>query len=87
MEEQNTHAEGTPAEGPTNTLPELSSLTEMVRIMIEDRGRREREIALERERRDREIAEERECCNHERADERERIERQQEDERRIQDMH
>ena len=99
MEEQNTHAEGTPAEGPTttgNSLLELSSLMEMVRIMIEGRERREREIALEREQRDREIAEERQHRDRERADERERIERQREDERRryteeserrIQDMH
>ena len=62
MEEQGTHAEGTPAEsqGTTGgTLPELANLTELVRVMREDRERREREIAEERERRDREIAEER----------------------------
>lgn len=37
----------------------MSSLTDMVRLMIEDRERREREVVEERERRDREIAEER----------------------------
>ena len=40
-------AEGTPAEGPTttgNALPELNSLTEMLRVMLEDRERREGEI-------------------------------------------
>ena len=99
MEEQNTHAEGPPAVGPMttgSTLPELSGLTEMVRTMMEDRERREREIALERDRRDREIAEERERRDRERDEERERMERQREDERRryaeeserrIQDMH
>jgi hypothetical protein len=57
------HAEGTTAGTPTVTgtaLPELTSLTEMVRALIEDRERRERDAAQERERRDREFALERE---------------------------
>ena len=56
------HAEGTPADGPTTTghaLPELASLTEMVKMLISDRERREREIAEERERIDRLREEER----------------------------
>ena len=68
--------EGTPAEGPTttgNALPELTSLTEMIRVMIEDRERREKEIAQERERRDRELAED-------------RRRQMEENERRIQEM-
>ena len=80
-EEQHTHAEGPPAEGPTttgNTLPELSGLTEMVRVMIEDRERREQEIALERERRDREIAEERNRMERQREEERQEMHRQME---------
>ena len=62
MEDRGTHPEGGPAESQRTTggtLPELASITEMVRVMIEDRERREREIAEDRERRDREIAEER----------------------------
>ena len=62
MEDRGTHAEGGPTESQRTTggtLPELASITEMVRVMIEDRERREREIADDRERRDREIAEER----------------------------
>ena len=54
MEEPSTHAEGTPAEGQRttgDTLPEIASLTEMVRVMIQDRERREKDIAEERIRR------------------------------------
>ena len=50
------HAEGTPTEGPTttgHTLPEVASLTEMVKILISDHERREGEMAAERERMDR----------------------------------
>ena len=84
MEDQGTHAEVTPAESQRTTggnLPELASLTEMVRVTIEDRERREREIAEERERREREIAEER--------DRREEDRRRytEESERRITEMH
>jgi hypothetical protein len=63
LAEGQTHAKGTTAGTPTvtgNALPELTSLTEMVRVLIEDRERRERETAQERERRDREFALERE---------------------------
>lgn len=52
MENQDTHAEGTPAEGPEttgNALPELSSLTKLVQAMTADREQREREVARERE--------------------------------------
>ena len=68
-DQQNTHAEGLPADGPIttgNALPELSSLTEMVRVMIEDQERREHEIVEERKRRDPEIVEERERHERER---------------------
>ena len=88
MTEQQTHAEGTSTEGLTTlgtTLPELTSLTDMVRVMIEDRERREREIALERERREKEIAEERERQEQQRAEERHRY--TQESEKRMQEMH
>ena len=40
--------------------PAMSNLAELLRVMIEDRERREQEIAEERKQRDREIAEERE---------------------------
>ena len=56
------HAEGTSADGSRttgNALPEFAGLTEMVRTLIEDRERREREIAEERERMDRLREEER----------------------------
>ena len=46
MEDQGTHAEVTPAESQRTTggnLPELASLTEMVRVMIEDREREREE--------------------------------------------
>ena len=62
MEEPSTHAEGTPAEGQRttgDTLPEIASLTEMVRVMIQDGERREKDIAEERIRRDQEREEER----------------------------
>ena len=61
-EEPAARTEGTPVEGPMTTgyaLPELTSLTEMIKVMIEDRERREKEIAQERERRDGEMAEDR----------------------------
>ena len=50
MEEQGTHAAYAPADGQTTMggiLPELASLTDMVRVMIE---RREMEISEERRR-------------------------------------
>ena len=82
MEDQGTHTEGAPAEGQRTTggtLPELASFTEMVRVMIEDRECREREIAEERQRRDREITEERERREQERKEERRRSDLQRED--------
>ena len=50
--ERDTHAEGQRTEEPSasGALPEMSSLTDMVRLMIEDRERREREVVEERER-------------------------------------
>ena len=57
MDEQGTHAANAPAEGQTTTggtLPELANLTDMVRVMIQDRERREREISEERRRREQE---------------------------------
>lgn len=59
IEEQDAHAEGA-LRTTGSALPELSSLTEMVRVMIPNREQQEREIALERQLSDREIAEERE---------------------------
>ena len=50
----------------------------MVRVMIEDRERWEREIALERERWDREIAEERDRMERQREEERQEMHRQME---------
>jgi hypothetical protein len=46
MEDQGTHAKGAPAESQRTTggaLPELGHLTEMVRVMMQDQERRERE--------------------------------------------
>ena len=87
MEDHGTHAEGGPTESQRTTggtLPELASITEMVRVMIEDRERREREIAKDRER---EIAEERERQEREREEERKRSDAQREEsERRIAEM-
>ena len=50
MDEQGTHAANAPAKGQTTTggtLPELANLTDMVRVMMQDRERREREISEE----------------------------------------
>ena len=60
-------------------LPEIASLTEMVRVMIQDRERREREIAEERARRDEEREEERARREREREDEQRRSDRQREE--------
>ena len=82
MEEPNTHAEGPRTEEQTasgRALPEISSLTDILRVMMEDRERREREIAEERERREREKRERRET---QREEERRRYE--EESERRLQ---
>jgi hypothetical protein len=65
-----------------NALPELTSLTEMVRVMMEDRECQEREIAEERERRNREVSLERERRDREIAEECERMDRLREEERR-----
>ena len=49
------HAKGMPAQGLTTmryALPELSSLTEMVKTLLSDRERREKEIIVECERMD-----------------------------------
>ena len=54
--------------------PAMSNLAELLRVMIEDRERREREIAEERKQRDREIAEERERRDREAAMEQQRYE-------------
>ena len=62
---------GTPAESQTTTcsaLPEIASLTDMVRVMIQDRERREREIAEERVRRKQERVEERSRSDRQRED-------------------
>ena len=62
MEDQSTHAEGTPAESQETTgvrLPEVANLIEMMRVMIQDRERRKKEVTEERRRREREFAEER----------------------------
>ena len=54
-QQRDSHAEGGAAEGrvTTNTaLPEISQLTEVVCVMMEERERRQREIAEDRKRRD-----------------------------------
>ena len=82
MEDQRTHAEDVPAGSQRTTggaLPEIASLTEMVRVMIQDRERREREIAEERARRDEEREEERARREREREDEQRRSDRQREE--------
>ena len=76
MEDHGTHAEGGPVKSQRTTggtLPDLASITEMVRVMIEYRERREREIAEDRERRDREIAEERKRSDAQREESERRI--------------
>ena len=82
MEDQRIHAEDVPAGSQRTTggaLPEIASLTEMVRVMIQDRERREREIAEERARRDEEREEERARREREREDEQRRSDRQREE--------
>ena len=49
MEEQTTCAEGQDLSALTGALPESSSLTDMVCVMILDRERREKEFAQQRE--------------------------------------
>ena len=80
--EERTSAEHRTAEGsdhsgaatpPAAAIPEVGTIADVVRVMIEDRERREKEIAEERRRHDRE-----------RAEERRRYE--EESERRIRDM-
>ena len=87
MSTGDTHAEDTRAEHSPmpGVLPEMSNLTDMVRTMIEDRERREKEFAQERERRDREMAEERERMERKREEERRRYE--EANERQMQEMH
>ena len=85
MENRDTHAEGTGPETSGNALPELSSLTELVRAMIADREQREREIAREREQREIERAAEREQMDRQREEDRRRY--AEESEQRIRDMH
>ena len=90
-------AEDSAFEGDTSgtAKPAMSNLAELLRVMIEDRERREREIAEERKQRDREIAEERERRDREAAEERERRDREaamerqcyeEESDRRMQEM-
>ena len=89
MDQEGSHAEGTPAEDQmitgSNTLPELANLTDMVRVMLEDRERRECEITEERERRDREFTEERERMDRQRENDYRHY--AEEGERRIAEMH
>lgn len=66
MEDQGTRAAPESQTTTGRNRPELASLTEMIRIMIEDRERRERVITEERGRRKREIAEERDHYERER---------------------
>ena len=80
---------GTPAESQTTTcsaLPEIASLTEMVRVMIQDRERREREIAEERVRRKQERVEERSRSDRQREDSELRITEMRRQMERLQDM-
>ena len=82
MEDQCTHAEDVPAGRQRTTggaLPEIASLTEMVRVMIQDQGRRKRKIAEECTRRDEEREEERAHRECEREDERRCSDRQREE--------
>ena len=89
-QQRDSHAEGGAAEGRATTstaLPEISQLTEMVRVMMEERESREREIAEDQERRDRQFAEDRERRDQELAQERKRLalERQRMDQQREDD--
>ena len=62
MSTEHTHVEEPPARHVITSEEDASgtlSLTELVQVMIEDRERRDREVAEERERREREITEER----------------------------
>ena len=80
---------GTPAESQTTTgsaLPEIASLTDMVRVMIQDRERREREIAEERVRREQERVEERSRSDRQREDSELRITEMRRQMERLQDM-
>ena len=80
---------GTPAESQTTTgsaLPEIASLTDMVRVMIQDRERREREIAEERVRREQERVEERSRSDRQREDSELRITEMRRRMERLQDM-
>ena len=80
---------GTPAESQTTTgsaLPEIASLTDMVRVMIQDPERREREIAEERVRREQERVEERSRSDRQREDSEVRITEMRRQMERLQDM-
>ena len=80
---------GTPAESQTTTgsaLPEIASLTDMVRVMIQDRERRKREIAEERVRREQERVEERSRSDRQREDSELRITEMRRQMERLQDM-
>ena len=89
MEEEGTRAANAPASGQEQTtggMPEITSLTEMVRVMIQDRERREKEIAEERTRRDRERDEERRRVEREREESEQRIAEMRRQMERLQDM-
>ena len=89
MEEPSTRTEGPPAEGQRtagDNRSEIASLTEMVRVMIQDRERREREIAQERERREQEREEERRRSDRQREDSELRITEMRRQMERLQDM-
>ena len=91
MEDRGTYIEGAPAKGQKTTggtLPELANPKDTVRVMIEDRECREKEIVKERQRRGREITEERKHRKQEREEERRCSDLQQEEsERQIVEMH
>ena len=87
MEELRTNATEAQAGARVAVAPEVASLTDMVRVMIEDRERREKEFAEERARREREVAEERQRRDQEREEERQRSDRQRaESEQRLTEM-
>ena len=89
MEEEGTRAANAPARGQEQTtggMPDIASLTEMVRVMIQDRERREKEIADERTRHDRERDEERRRVEREREESEQRIAEMRRQMERLQDM-
>ena len=59
MEENQTQRQSTDAHAEGYALPELASLTEMIKMLITNNGRCQRDVAAERERMDRLREEER----------------------------